>query len=68
MRIFAPDLESVLFPVWSNRLWPCIPMSYNIPFCPITASPRNRLNPTNTSTKIEVFMGLKLIQKRVISA
>lgn len=43
-RTFAPDLDSVLFPVWSNRLWPCIPMSYNIPFCPITASPRNHLD------------------------
>ena len=28
---FALDFKSVLFPVWSNRLWPYIPMSYNIP-------------------------------------
>ena len=47
---FALDFKSVLFPVWSNRLWPCIPMSYNIPPRPTTASPHNRLNPTTAST------------------
>ena len=31
MRTFALDFKSVLFPVWSKRLWPYIPMSYNIP-------------------------------------
>ena len=36
--IFALDFKSVLFPVWSNRLWPCIPMSYNLPPRPTTAS------------------------------
>ena len=50
MRTFALDFKSVLFPVRSNRLWPYIPMSYNIPFRPITASPRNRLNPATAST------------------
>ena len=29
MRTFALDFKSVLFPVWSNRLWPYIPMFYN---------------------------------------
>jgi len=38
MRIFALDFKSVLFPVWSNRLWPYIPMSYNRPLRPATAS------------------------------
>jgi len=38
MRIFALDFKSVLFPVWSNRLWPYIPMSYNLPLHPATAS------------------------------
>ena len=42
--IFALDFKSVLFPVWSNRLWPYIPMSYNIPLHPATASPCNRLD------------------------
>ena len=38
MRTFASNLDSVLFPVWSNRLWPYISMSYNIPLRPATAS------------------------------
>ena len=37
-RIFALDFKSVLFPVWSNRLWPYIPMSYNRPLRPATTS------------------------------
>lgn len=48
--IFALDFKSVLFPDRSNRLWPCIPMSYNIPPRPTTASPHNRLNPATAST------------------
>ena len=36
---FALDFKSVLFPVWSNRLWPYIPMSYNLP-----PQSRNRLD------------------------
>ena len=44
MRTFALDFKSVLFSVWSNRLWPYIQMSYNIP-----------LHPAIASTKIEVL-------------
>ena len=47
---FALDFKSVLFPDRSNRLWPYIPMSYNIPLHPATASPHNRLNPATAST------------------
>ena len=53
--IFALDFKSVLFPVWSNRLWPYIPMSYNIPPRPTTASPHNRLAPQPPRPKIEVL-------------
>ena len=57
MRTFALDFKSVLFSVWSNRLWPYIPMSYNRPLRPATASTKNR-----------GFIRVKSIQKRVISA
>ena len=66
--IFASNLDSVLFPVWSYRLWPYIQMSYNIPLRPATASPRNRLNPATASTPNRGFIRPNSIQKRVISA
>ena len=47
---FALDFKSVLFPDRSNRLWPCIPMSYNIPLHPATAS-----IPQQPRPKIEVL-------------
>ena len=59
--IFALDFKSVLFTIWSNSLWPYIPMSYNLPLRPATASIPQLPRPTITSTSNRGFIRVKSI-------